>query len=265
MSRTVWSLRSVIRNFFKLRLLWLILVAFFLLSGCVRSDLSIRLINSNDGRLVQHIRLETPATTNPLTAAWIERVADQAVDLGGRLRYASAQHLVLTIPFFNGKDLEQKFNQLLQVELQSQPSSTGRFYTEKGRSQPSASEVMSRLRVRSGNWILWQRWVLSYDVDLQALDRFSQVLAIDPRDLVTLEFSLTTPWGAHSSHADEAAPKIRKQGKQLIWALKPGEMNHVQAVFWLPSPLGIGTVLIVLLILGGMLVKTQRTRALTNA
>jgi hypothetical protein len=40
-----------------------------------------------------------------------------------------------------------------------------------------------------------------------------------------------------------------------MWTLKPGQLNHLEAVFWLPSPLGIGTLVIVLLVLGGFYLK----------
>ncbi|MEM6403365.1 MAG: DUF3153 domain-containing protein, partial [Cyanobacteria bacterium P01_D01_bin.116] len=43
----------------------------------------------------------------------------------------------------------------------------------------------------------------------------------------------------------------QKNNKQLSWKLKSGQLNHLEAVFWLPSPIGIGTLLIVLFVVLG--------------
>jgi hypothetical protein len=59
---------------------------------------------------------------------------------------------------------------------------------------------------------------------------------------------LKTPWGAKTIQRTENAPVPQKNHNQLVWHLNPGELNHIEAVFWLPSPLGIGTLLIVLFV-----------------
>jgi hypothetical protein len=51
--------------------------------------------------------------------------------------------------------------------------------------------------------------------------------------------------------------EVQQQGKQLVWKLKSGAENHLEAVFWVPSPLGIGTVAIVLLVIGGIFLRAQ--------
>jgi hypothetical protein len=44
-------------------------------------------------------------------------------------------------------------------------------------------------------------------------------------------------------------------GKQVIWTLKPGEINQLEAIFWVPSPIGIGTVIIILITALGIYLK----------
>lgn len=100
---------------------------------------------------------------------------------------------------------------------------------------------------------MWQRHYLQYDLDLRSLratlqDNFSES--------VDLEFQLKSPWGAQVPVADDQlSSKLRKSGWQLVWKLKPGVMNHIEAIFWVPSPLGIGVVVISLMIIGGVMVK----------
>jgi hypothetical protein len=251
----------------KYRLLWLILVAFFLLSGCVRDDISLRFSDANHGRFVQQIRIAQPTTglENVMAIAWLERLEQQTEKLGGWVQHPSTQDSVLTIPFFNAKDLEAKFNRLFQEEFQ--PSSQVR----KTKPSEPLPTIASHLKMRSGNWILLQRMVLNYELDLRSLNSLfvKEKMAIDPREVLSLEFRLSTPWGARVSE-DQLTPMRHSQGRQLIWKLEPGEINHIAAIFWVPSPVGIGTMLIVLLVLLGILIKAPPLKAqpfkdLTNA
>ncbi|MGB3640124.1 MAG: DUF3153 domain-containing protein, partial [Rivularia sp. (in: cyanobacteria)] len=66
---------------------------------------------------------------------------------------------------------------------------------------------------------------------------------------------LNTPWGASSIEETEDAIEPLKSNKQLSWKLKSGQVNHIEAVFWLPSPVGIGTLLIVLFIALGFFLR----------
>ena len=66
---------------------------------------------------------------------------------------------------------------------------------------------------------------------------------------------MNTPWGARSVEKLENAIQPEKQGQILVWKLQPGELNHLEAVFWLPSPLGIGTVVIALFVAAGIYLR----------
>jgi len=74
-----------------------------------------------------------------------------------------------------------------------------------------------------------------------------------------LDFSLNTPWGAQSMEtvAGAIVPESYQEGKQLVWKLKPGEINYLEAVFWIPSPVGIGAVIIALFVAAGISLKYQ--------
>jgi Protein of unknown function (DUF3153) len=242
---------DLIRDLLRLRLLWLILIAFFLLSGCVRSDIGIRFKDANHGKIIQHIHLAESKTglENTITSVWLDSVVQQAEKLGGSVRRSANQDATLTLPFFNAKDLEAKFNQLLQTEWQSS--------TAQSSTAQKVPAIVSRLKLRSGNWILWQRIVLDYALNLRSLSPLVQEnLSLDPSKLLQLEFSLNTPGNAKSLNA-ENPPVLRPEGKKLTWKLHPGEQNHLQAVFWVPSPLGIGAVLIGLFVIVGAIVRTH--------
>jgi hypothetical protein len=73
--------------------------------------------------------------------------------------------------------------------------------------------------------------------------------------ILDLEFSLKTPWGAKNIQLTETAIEPEKNGNQLVWKLQPGQLNHIEAVFWLPSPLGIGALLIILFVWGGLYLR----------
>ncbi len=262
MSRTLPKRRTIAQILIKFRLLWLILIAFFLLSGCVRDDISIRFDDANHGQFVQQIRIAQPATglEGVMAIAWLERLEHQTERLGGWVQHPGSQESILTLPFFNAKDLETKFNRLFRAEFETEFET--KLRSGKGKREPLPT-IPSHLKMRSGNWILSQRMVLDYELDLRSLNEIfvrgvaesgggSRVakVAIDPRQILSLEFRLSTPWGARVMETDQT-PARRNQGRQLIWKLELGEINHISAIFWVPSPIGIGAMLIVLLVLVG--------------
>lgn len=241
--------RFVIHWLVKLRLIWIILVAFLFLSGCVRYDVGVTFSDANHGTIVQQIHLSEQLTGVSRATAniWLDKLTQQAQQLGGKANHPTEQDLVITIPFYNAKDLTNKFDQFFQV------------VTSVGDRTDSPS---SHLQIRTNNLILWQRNRLEYDLDLRSLTVIpdannAATLLINPQDLLVLDFSLNTPWGAQSL-PESLEPTVHRQGKQLSWSLKPGTVNHLEAVFWLPSPLGIGLTIIVVLVVTGMFLKAWR-------
>jgi hypothetical protein len=220
-------LKVILRQFIRLRLLWFILVAALFLSGCVHYDTGINFSDANHGEIVQHIRLKAKQSSEPIAIPWIESLVQRTQTLGGKTRHPDAREWVMTIPFYNAKDLEGKFNQLFQ-------------------SSQTSELPLSRLQIRTKNRILWQRNEMRYDLDLRSL---RAALQGDFSESLDLEFNLRTPGGAQvPTETGELSPKLRKNGWQLVWKLKPGMMNHIEAVFWVPSPIGTGFVVISLLV-----------------
>ncbi|MBW4657546.1 MAG: DUF3153 domain-containing protein [Drouetiella hepatica Uher 2000/2452] len=280
MSRTLSKRKTIAQILIKFRLLWLILVAFFLLSGCVRDDISIRFSDANHGRFVQQIRIAQPVTEleGVMAIAWLERLEHQTESLGGWVQHPGSQESILTLPFFNVKDLETKFNQLFASEFET-GFDMGKLKNNKFKDneREALPTIASHLKMRSGNWIFWQRMVLDCELDLRSLNEIfvrgvsepgassgMAKVAIDPRQILSLEFRLSTPWGARALETAHT-PARRSQGRQLIWKLEPGEMNHIAAIFWVPSPIGTGAMLIVFLMLIGLYIKAQSPKVLTDS
>ncbi len=238
----------------RLRVLWVILLSSLLLSGCVQYNVGVNFEGQHHGAIVQHIKLGEQLTSfsNEQATEWLKSIERRAKQLEGKTKRVSDQEIIVTIPFSSGTELESKFNQ---------------FFNPGGKKKPSspASETAdlptfnSQFHLTQGNFFLVQRNQLSYDLDLRSLGVVSTKgnVIVSPSSLLDLQFSLETPWGARSIETAENAihPQVDDDGHQLVWILQPGQVNHIDAVFWLPSPLGVGTLVIVLLVLGGFYLK----------
>jgi Protein of unknown function (DUF3153) len=244
--------RAVLRWLARWRLVWLVLLGTLLLSGCVKSDVGITFDGPTHGTIVQHIRFGDQVTR--LNANTIQILLDnlnqRARPLGGTVKKRDRQTATITIPFSTSQDLVTKFNRFLSAD---EPTS-GR----KRKVGLDLPKINSQIKIAQGNFILLERRHVVYDLDLRALgvtDPDGDVL-VDANALIDLEFSLLTPWGARSI-ASPGSPRAltRQRGKQLVWALQPGQMNHLEAVFWMPNPIGIGTLIIAVLIGGGIYYK----------
>ncbi len=233
----------------KTRLFWVILVAFLFLSGCVRDDVTLTFRDANHGSMTQQVRLSPQLTGVSRAAAelWLDKLAQQTESLGGKVQHGSPREWTLTVPFYNVQDLTHKFAALSEAVVGSQMSSA------------ESAASLSRLTVHTNNLILWQRYRLRYDLDLRSLSLVpgasdAKTLLINPQELFNLEFRLKTPWGAEvPADADALTPAV--QSHTLVWMLKPGQFNHLEALFWVPSPIGIGLLIIVGLVLLGMFLK----------
>ncbi len=238
----------------RLRVLGVILLASLLLSGCVQYDVGVNFEGQHHGQLVQHIKLGEQLTnfSNEQAQEWLRSLERRAGQLQGKTKRLSSQEIVVTIPFSNGAELTSKFNEFFNpVVKEDSPSKTVQT--------ADLPKLDSKLSLEQGNFFFWNRNHLSYDLDLRSLGVLSSNgnVIVSPGSLLDLQFSLETPWGARSiENADNAiSPEVHDDGHQLVWTLKPGQLNHLEAIFWLPSPLGIGTVVIVLLVLGGFYFK----------
>ncbi len=238
----------------RLRILWVILLTSLLLSGCVKYDVGVNFEGQHHGAIVQHIKLEERLTnfSNTQVTEWLTSIERRAQQLNGKTKRLSNQEIAVTIPFNNGTELESKFNEFFNPRAKKKSSSQAVETVD-------LPKFDSKFSLEQGNFIFWQRNRLSFDLDLRSLGVLSANgnVVVSPGTLLDLQFSLVTPWGARSVEkaANAIRPEVYDDGHQLVWTLQPGQINHLEAVFWLPSPLGIGTLVIVLLVLGGFYFK----------
>ena len=250
------SLRKAVRILVRLRMLWLLLLASLLLSGCVQYQVGLNFESQTRGEIVQRITLNERLAgfSGAASQAWIESLERRARKLQGKTKHLSQQDLLVTIPFSNGADLETKFNQFFHPSAKQVAKLTAATGTE-------LPPIESRFQLQENNLLFLIRSHFSYDLDLRSLGLRSAEgdLVVVPGSLLDFEFSLHVPWKVRSietaSHA--LVPEHRQEGQTLIWTLQPGQLNHIEAVFWLPSPVGIGTALIVVLIVVGRYLRYQ--------
>ena len=117
------------------------------------------------------------------------------------------------------------------------------------------------MQVNQNNFLLAVRNQLIYDIDLRSLSlkSSSSQAAIAAQTLVDLTFNLQSPWGVKNSDAPGNIIGVRGSNQnQVHWQLQPGELNHLDAIFWLPNPLGIGAMLIILISGGGYYLKYRQ-------
>lgn len=243
------------------RIIFLIALASLLLSGCVKYDVGVNFNNSNYGEFVQHIHLGERLTTfsGDSVYEWLDSIERRARKLDGKTRRLSREEVVVTIPFNNAEELQTKFNQFFNPNL-----------NEKGKYKDVNTDlpkIESNILLFQNNFLLLVRNKLIYDLDLSSLALISNngnVLA-NAGSILDLQFSLKTPWGAkvnnitqqtdQQTEQTESAVVPESNGKQLTWRLNPGTLNHIEVVFWLPSPLGIGALIIILLVVLGIYIR----------
>ncbi|BAY85689.1 hypothetical protein NIES267_51900 [Calothrix parasitica NIES-267] len=241
----------------RIRLVCILLLASLLLSGCVDYDLGVNLNNANYGKFVQHIKLGEKLTSfsGDSVYEWLDSIERRARELEGKAKRISEEEVIVTIPFSNGRELERKYNKFFNSRNDSKNNSKSR--SKKSTSESELPKIDSNLLLKQSNFLLLVRNQLVYDLDLRSLALISSKgnELTNTSSIIDLEFSLKTPWGASSIQQTEDSIEPEVDNKQLSWKLKPGQLNHLEAVFWLPSPIGIGTLLIVLFIALGFYLR----------
>lgn len=246
------KLKRIIKNIFRrTRFIWLVALASLFLTGCVKYDVGVNFNSSNYGTLVQHIRLGEKLTSfsGDSVYEWLNSIERRTRKLEGRTKRISKEEVVVSIPFSNGQELQTKFNEFFNPNVKQK--------TKSSETESDLPKIESNLLVFQNNFLLLVRNRLIYDLDLRSLALISNngnVLA-NAGSILDLDFNLQTPWGAKSIQQTENAVLPERDGKQLTWHLIPGELNHIEVVFWLPSPLGIGALIIIFFIWGGLYLR----------
>ncbi|MEL6459039.1 MAG: DUF3153 domain-containing protein [Cyanobacteria bacterium J06641_2] len=252
--------KRLIKSFVKrIRLVCILLLASLLLSGCVDYDLGVSLNNANYGKFVQHIKLGEKLTSfsGDSVYEWLDSIERRARELEGKAKRISEEEVIVTIPFSNGRELQRKYNKFFNSRSNSQNNSKNKSKSRSSKPESELPKIDSNLVLKQSNFLLLVRNQLIYDLDLRSLALISSKgnELTNTGSILDLEFSLKTPWGASSIQETENYIEAEVNKKQLSWKLRPGQLNHLEAVFWLPSPIGIGTLLIVLFVVLGFYLR----------
>lgn len=221
------------------------------LGGCVDYDVEISFAHQHHGEIHQHLRLGDEFTNFNQQEAknWLRSMEKRAKNLHGSAKRISAQELDVRIPFNNGQDMVEKFN---------------RFFNPEGQHLQAAEldlvQLKSSMAIAQRNWLLLERNRATLDVDLRALGVLSQQgnLILSPGSLLNLDVALQAPLGLNVVQNGGNTAVTRQEGDRLIWTLEPGQINHLEVVFWVPSWVGLGTLAIAALLFGGYYLKYRR-------
>ncbi|MGG6237490.1 DUF3153 domain-containing protein [Nodosilinea sp. AN01ver1] len=237
-------------------LLWLPL----LLSGCLRYDLTLRFDHHTHGQIVQTIDLSDRATAlaQPTLEPWLEELKERSRPLGGQLSQ-SPQTVTLTVPFSTARDLGDRFQQLFAAAPEvAQPEGkqaealdvsdnlarpTGSTYLQL----PGWGPVPFELDLEQTSWVFVSRTHLTYALDLRDLPANEEDAATAA--WADLRFRLQVPWGL--AQLATATPPLSQDATGAVWQLQPGQTTRIDAVFWLPNAIALGTLGIAALVLGG--------------
>ncbi len=231
----------------------LIISILVLLNGCVRYDVGVNFHEQHNGEIVQHIRLAEQLTSLSKTEVteWLNSIESRAKSLQGKAKKVSDEEIIVTIPFSNGQELTDKFNHFFNPNY-SQIASGLKVQN------PELVQLKAEMNIKQNNWIFFERNKLNIDVDLRALGVLSNQgnIIVSPGSLVNLEFVLNAPLRVKNfAENSNLNSESDTENTQVTWQLEPGQINHIETSFWVPSYLGIGTVIIILVVLLGFYAK----------
>ena len=193
------------------------------LTGCIDYQLGIQFDSQTHGVLTQTLHLDEQfvALNSEAQQQWLQIFIQEAKTFSGKVSALEDGTLQVRIDFYNGDDLTQTFNQLFAKDgLMTQI--------------PGAPPLLAHLDLTQENWgvALFNR--LHADIDLSALKADSTIGgALDRWRTVNLSFQL------------DAVSKTSQ------WPLQTGQINTIDTTFWIPSPIGIGALVITLICAGG--------------
>jgi hypothetical protein len=226
------------------------------LSGCVKYDTGVNFSSLNYGEIVEHIQLgeQLNSFSQNAVKTWVASIEQRARQAEGKIERITDREFQVTIPFNNAKDLVAKID---------------RYFNPDPVSTKSGSKFNSHMQIDQSNFLLAVRSHLIYDVDLRSLSLAQPLgtglessepkVSVASDNFVDLDFSLQSPWGVKNSDASGNIVGVKTTNdRQMTWQLKPGALNHIDAIFWLPNPLGIGAIFIILISGGGYYLKYRQ-------
>jgi Protein of unknown function (DUF3153) len=216
------------------------------LSGCVKYDTGVNFSSLNYGEIVEHIQLgeQLKSFNKQAVKTWIASIEQRTKQAEGKLERISDREFQITIPFNSVRELVSKID---------------RYFNPTQLKQGDRATFNAHLQINQSNLLVAVRNQLIYDIDLRSLKSSDSQTAVAAQNFVDLNFSLQSPWGVRNSDATKNIVGVKASSKDRVqWQLKPGELNHLDAIFWLPNPLGIGAVLIILISGGGYYLKYRQ-------
>ncbi|MDJ1175950.1 DUF3153 domain-containing protein [Roseofilum capinflatum] len=233
------------------RILWpLYLIVAIALTGCVKYDVGVNFQSQTYGEMVQRVQISDRLHdfSQVVAEQWLESLQERTRKLRGKTQRISERELLVTIPFYNGADLASKFNEFFNPANPQTPPE-----------DETLPQLTSELNLAQNNFWVAIRNHLEMEVDLRSLAVLSSEgnVLVSPGSLFNLQFALTTPWDAQpiTQAENSLTPVPDPENHQLVWTLEAGEINHLEVIFWVPSPIGIGALIILAAIFGGMTLK----------
>jgi Protein of unknown function (DUF3153) len=220
----------------------------FALSGCVKYDTGVNFFSLNDGEIVEQIQLGEQLNSFSQNAvnSWVASIEERTRQAQGRIERANERYFKVIIPFHNTRELTTKIN---------------RYFNPEMTNIADRSQLNSHLQIDQNNFLIAVRNHLIYEVDLRPL----LVTSSDPQlslaavNSIDLNFGLQSPWSIKNVAVDGNLAAVKAANdRQMAWKLQPGVLNRIDAIFWLPNPLGIGAILIVILCMAGYYLKYRQ-------
>ncbi len=218
------------------------------LSSCVKYDTGVNFTSLNYGEIVEHIQLgeQLNSFSEQAVQRWVASIEERTKQAAGKIERISDREFKVIIPFNNAQELVAKID---------------RYFNPTPVNSEDTSKFKAHLQVEQNNFLLVVRNHLSYDIDLRslAIQSSDPKVAVSSQKNVDLDFRLQSPWGVKNSDFSGNIVGVNTtNNNQMNWELKPGELNHLDAIFWLPNPLGIGAILIILISGGGYYLKYRQ-------
>jgi Protein of unknown function (DUF3153) len=214
------------------------------LSGCVKYETGINFHGLNYGEIVEHVQIgeQLNSFSQNAVQTWLASIEQRTNQAQGRLERITDREFNVIIPFNNDRELVTKINRYFNPDLDP--------------THPSA-KFNSHLQIDRNNFVLAVRNHLTYDIDLRSMviQSSDPKISIASGNFVDLGFSLQSPLGVKSLNGIDLLKGIENGQNRRTWQLKPGQINHIDAVFWLINPLSIGAILIVLISGSGYYLK----------
>jgi hypothetical protein len=218
-----------IRDFFRAIGYLVTLSLLVVMTGCVKYDTTINFHSFNSGELIQHITLDQQFydIDRPAIDTWLKSIEQRGAKINAQITKASPRDLTMTLSFRRVSELVDKFNQF--------------FVAGADRQAPKA-----KLAIAESNFLLASRYQLLYDIDLHSLNPNQP--GLEKAKALDFQFALQVP----NSLNLNTNPANR-------WQLQLGTENHLDSVFWLPNPIGIGGLAIGLWVVIGYGLKSLST------